>query len=150
MVIESIHNSKKYECLHPLFVKAFEFIRGNDLQNMVPGDYIIEEAVLKAIIYDGPGKTKEVSLEKFECHNHFIDIQYIINGNESMGWKSRHSCILPKGEYSEEKDVLFFNDQPDMFFTLRPGQFAIFFPEDVHAPLISEGEVKKLIITVTV
>jgi len=150
MIIESIHNSKKYDCLHPLFAKAFEFIRGNDLQNMVPGDYIIEEAVLKAIIYDGPGKTKEASLEKFECHNRFIDIQYIINGTESMGWKPRHSCILPKGEYNEEKDVLFYNDQPDMFFTLHPGQFAIFFPEDVHAPLIGEGEVKKLIIKVKV
>jgi YhcH/YjgK/YiaL family protein len=67
-----------------------------------------------------------------------------------MGWKPRHSCILPKGEYSEEKDVLFFNDEPDMFFTLHPGQFAIFFPEDVHAPLISEGDVKKLIIKVKV
>ena len=31
------------------------------------------------------------------------------------------------------------NDTPDTFFQLTDGQFAIFFPEDVHAPMIGEG-----------
>ena len=30
-----------------------------------------------------------------------------------------------------------------MYFELRDGQFAIFYPEDVHAPMIGEGPDKK-------
>jgi biofilm protein TabA len=77
-----------------------------------------------------------------------IDIQLCIDGKETIGWKPRENCISPKGEYNPENDVLFFSDEPDMFFSLTNGQFVIFFPEDVHAPMISEGEVRKLVIKV--
>ena len=47
------------------------------------------------------------------------------------------------------KDVLFYDDAPDMYFQLTDGQFAIFFPEDVHAPMIGgDAEIKKLVIKV--
>jgi YhcH/YjgK/YiaL family protein len=55
---------------------------------------------------------------------------------------------LPNGDYNSEKDVQFFKDAPDMFFQLTNGQFAIFFPADVHAPMIGEGQIKKLVIKV--
>jgi len=35
-----------------------------------------------------------------------------------------------------------------MYFALTDGQFAIFFPEDVHAPMIGEDEIRKLVIKV--
>ncbi|MBP8115537.1 MAG: YhcH/YjgK/YiaL family protein, partial [Chitinophagaceae bacterium] len=35
-----------------------------------------------------------------------------------------------------------------MYFQLTNGQFVIFFPEDVHAPMIGEGDIKKLVIKV--
>ena len=77
-----------------------------------------------------------------------IDIQYCIRGQETLGWKPRQQCVDPKGDYNEEKDVLFYNDIPDMFFGLKENQFAIFFPEDVHAPMIGEGNIKKLVMKV--
>ena len=67
-----------------------------------------------------------------------------------MGWKPRKSCSSPKGEYNPEKDVLFYNDAPDMFFELTDNQFAIFFPEDVHAPMIGDEVIKKLIVKVKI
>ena len=92
--------------------------------------------------------TAEESVAKFECHNQHIDIQLCINGNEQIGWKPREGCKTPKGDYNPEKDVQFYSDQPDTFFSLTNGQFAIFFPEDVHAPMIGDGEIKKLVIKV--
>ncbi|HEX6333121.1 MAG TPA: YhcH/YjgK/YiaL family protein, partial [Flavisolibacter sp.] len=68
-------------------------------------------------------------------------------GSEALGWKPRSSCFEPMG-YNEEKDVTFFNDTPDTYFNLREGQFAIFFPGDVHAPGIGEGIIRKLVIKV--
>lgn len=87
---------------------------------------------------------------KFECHNKHIDIQLCLHGREQLGWKPREKCTTEKEGYNEEKDVQFYSDEPDMYFQLTDGQFAIFFPEDVHAPMIAEGEVKKLVIKVKI
>jgi len=48
--------------------------------------------------------------------------------------------------------VRFFNDVPDMYFQLTTGQFAIFFPEDVHAPMIAADDhtIRKLVIKVKI
>jgi len=64
--------------------------------------------------------------------------------------EARQSCIQPKGNYDQEKDVSFYNDAPDMFFQLINNQFAIFFPEDVHAPMIGKGRIKKMVIKVKI
>lgn len=149
MIIDILQNAPKYFSVHPLFEKAFNYIQKADLKNA--GDEKVEIADgLKAIFSNAPGKTKEVSMSKFECHNKNIDIQLCIDGVETMGWKPRQACKDPNGDYNAEKDVLFFNDKPDMFFQLTNLQFAIFFPEDVHAPMIGDGNIKKVVIKVKV
>lgn len=147
MIIDTVQNAAKYFSVHPLFEKAFEFIGQTDLVNAADGKSDIAEG-LKAIFSNAPGKTKEASLSKFECHDKNIDIQLCINGVETIGWKPREKCIKPNGEYNSEKDVQLYHDEADTFFQLTNGQFAIFFPEDVHAPMIGEGQIKKLVIKV--
>ena len=149
MIIDTLQNAPKYFSAHPLFAQAFEYIRDTDLANAVDGKSDIADG-LKAIFSNSPGKTKEASCAKFECHNKNIDIQLCINGLETIGWKPREKCVTPNGEYNAEKDVQFYNDTPDTFFQLTDGQFAIFFPEDVHAPMIGEGSIKKLVIKVKI
>lgn len=149
MIVDSLKNSGKYNCLHPLFAKAFDFISNKDLLNIENGTFQIEEG-LKLIVSNGHGKTKEASLEKFECHDKNIDIQICVNGKETIGWKPREKCEIPNGDYNSEKDVRFFNDEPDMYFQLTNNQFAIFYPEDVHAPMIGNGEIKKLVFKVKI
>lgn len=149
MIIDTIKNASKYFPVHPLFAKAFEYINQNDLENIEVGKSEISDG-LKAIISQSIGKTKEASLSKFECHNKNIDIQFCINGTETFGWKPREKCVVPNGGYNEEKDVQLFFDDADTFFQLTNGQFVIFFPEDVHAPMIGEGEIKKLVIKVKI
>jgi len=149
MIIDTIKNAHKYFSIHPLFESAFHYINEVDLSNIEVGKADIADG-LKSIISLAPGKTKELSLSKFECHNEHIDIQLCINGNETIGWKPRENCMFNQGEYNAEKDVQFFNDSPDMFFQLTDGQFAIFFPEDVHAPMIGEANIKKLVIKVKI
>ena len=147
MIIDTIKNASKYFSAHPLFAKAFEYINATDLANTPDGKSDIAEG-LKAIFSNAQGKTKEASLSKFECHDKNIDIQLCINGVETIYWKPREKCITPNGDYNPEKDVRFYSDAPDTSFQLTGGQFAIFFPEDVHAPMIGEGEIKKLVIKV--
>lgn len=149
MIIDSLENAGRYTSIHPLFAQAFEYIKSLDLKNAEIGKTDLSDG-LKIIVAEKEGMTQEESVTKFECHNQNIDIQLCISGKEQMGWKPRQSCSSPKGEYNPEKDVLFYNDAPDMFFELTANQFAIFFPEDVHAPMIGDHVIKKLIVKVKI
>ncbi len=149
MIIDTLANASKYSSLHPLFAPAFDFIHSQDLASLPIGVSDIGDG-LKMIVSVGNGKTQAASLEKFECHDLNIDIQICVSGLETIGWKPREKCHLPKGDYNPEKDVRFFNDSPDMYFQLTDNQFGIFYPEDVHAPMIGEGEIKKIVIKVKI
>lgn len=148
MIIDTIQNAGKYYSVHPLFAKAFAYIQRTDLEKTEAGKYDIEGDQLRAIIADKKGMTREESVAEFECHNKHIDIQLCISGTEQMGWKPRETCVTENGAYNAEKDVQFYHELPDMYFRLTAGQFVIFFPEDVHAPMISEDRIKKLVIKV--
>lgn len=149
MIIDSLEQSGKYLQVHPLFEQAFAYISKTDLSAIEVGKYDIADG-LKAIVSDKKGMTQAESCAKFECHNAHIDIQICIRGNETLGWKPRVTCKNEREPYNAEKDVMFYTDAPDMFFQLTDNQFAVFFPEDVHAPMIGEGEIKKMVIKVKI
>lgn len=150
MIIDTIRNADKYYSVHPLFFKAFDFIKSTDLLSMEEGKFEIDGNNLRAIVSNKKGVTAAESVAKFECHNNHIDIQLCIHGTEQMGWKPREKCIQPNGGYNTEKDVQLYGDEPDTFFQLTDGQFVVFFPEDVHAPMIGDNEIKKLVIKVKI
>ncbi len=150
MVIDKLSEINKYTSLHPRFAKAIDYIVTNNLLIAEPGTVLVDGEDIKAIIIEGNCVPKEESLAGFECHNTYIDIQIVLKGKETVGWRARTSCSSPKGEYSEEKDVLFYADAPILFFELQAGMFSIYFPEDVHAPMIGEGPIKKLVMKVRV
>ena len=150
MIIDSLDNAHKYFSVHPYFQKAFAYLRDTDLEQTEPGKYDIDDNKLRAIFFNKKGMSAAESILHFECHDQHIDIQFCIHGKETMGWKPRASCLAQKGEYNPEKDVLFYNDVPDTYFGLTDGQFAIFFPEDVHAPMIGDAEIKKVVIKVKI
>lgn len=150
MIIDTFSNSKKYNSVHPSFAKAFEYIKSQDLAIIEDGKFDIDGDKLRAIVSNKKGMTAEESAAKFECHDKHIDIQLCIKGKEQFGWKPRSDCKDQKGEYNPEKDVLFYNDAPDMYFQLTDNQFAIFFPEDVHAPMIGNDVIKKLVVKIKI
>ena len=150
MVIDKLSEINKYACLHPRFAKAIDYIVTNNLLIAEPGTVLVDGEDIKAIIMEGNCVPKEESLAGFECHNTYIDIQIVLKGKETVGWRSRKNSREPKGEYSEEKDVLFYADAPTLFFELQAGMFSIYFPEDVHAPMIGEGPIKKVVMKVRV
>ena len=150
MIVDTLQNASKYYTLHPLFAKAFEYILQTNLATIEMGRYEIDGDNLKAIFSNKKGMTAAESTAKFECHNKHIDIQLCIKGKEQIGWKPREKCTIENGGYNTEKDVQLYGDHPDMYFQLTNGQFVIFFPEDVHAPMIGDAEIEKLVIKVKI
>lgn len=146
MIVDSLANSDKYVGLHPRFAKAFEFIKAQDLESIEVGKYPIDGPELHASVSSKDGAGRDEA--KREAHNNFIDIQVCVTSGEQYAWKDRSNCVEPKGDYNAEKDVIFYGDAPDTFFTLQAGQFAVFYPEDMHAANMGEGLIKKLVVKV--
>ncbi|TAN80249.1 MAG: DUF386 domain-containing protein [Gallionella sp.] len=148
MILDTIANAARYAALHPLFPRAFEYIRNTDLLSLAPGRYHIIGDDLFAIVEQMPGRTREMA--KLECHRKYIDIQLVLEGVDEMGWKALSDCHEPVGDYSAERDIRFFHDAPDSWIATPPDAFCIFFPEDAHAPLVGEGNIRKVIFKVAV
>ncbi len=85
-----------------------------------------------------------------EVHRRYVDVQLCLIGDEQIGWRPLAQCAAPQGPFDCERDIQFFNDRPETWLALRPGLFAIFFPDDAHAPLAGEGEVRKAVFKLAV
>ena len=148
MILSTLSESGRYAALHPLFPRAFEFIRNTDLLALAPGRYPIVGEQLFVIVENVAGRTREAA--KLECHRKYIDIQLVLEGVDEMGWKALADCVDPVSDYSAEKDIRFFHDAPAAWIATPPGAFCIFFPEDAHAPLVSAGHIRKAIFKIAV
>ncbi len=148
MIRATLTNADRYAALHPLFPRAFEFLRNADLAALAPGRFPIEGEQLRAIVERTVGRSRAEA--KLECHRRYIDIQYVLSGVDEMGWRALGECREPLADYQAEKDIQFFKDAPVSWVATPPGAFCIFFPEDAHAPLVSSGEIHKVILKVAV
>lgn len=148
MIFSTLSQSACYVALHPLFPRAFEYIRNTDLFSLAPGRYHILGEELFAIVEQVPGRTREMA--KLEAHRRYIDIQLVLDGIDEMGWKPLTDCHNPISDYSAEKDIQFFYDTPASWIATPPDAFCIFFPDDAHAPLVSAGGIRKVIFKVAV
>lgn len=148
MILSSLANADRYAALHPLFPRAFEYMRDTDLLLLAPGRYPIVEKQLFVIVENVPGRTRADA--KLECHRRYIDIQLVLEGTDGMGWKALADCREPVSDYSEEKDIRFFHDAPATWIAAPPGHFCVFFPEDAHAPLVGSGNIRKAIFKIAV
>ncbi len=148
MIFDKIENAKKYYQLHPKFEKAFKYLVINKLTEMPLEKFEIEGEDLFVMFTNKEGKAK--SSAKLEAHQKYADIQFLIAGNEQIGWKSHSDCKSVDKVYDADKDIEFFKDEPQTFFSLKPECFAIFFPEDAHAPMVGEGLIHKAVIKIKI
>ncbi len=146
MILDILENAPRYFALHEGLAKAFEFLSRPGLQELPVGRYEIDGDRIYAMVSTGPGRRKEDAL--LETHEKYIDIQFILEGCDTMGWKPKSLCTQPAREYDSKADIQFFEDTPDAWLATGSGSFAIFFPEDAHLPLVSEGQIHKVVVKV--
>ena len=146
MIIDTIDNLGKYVALNPLFADVVEFLKTNDLQTMEVGKYPIKDKDLFLNLSLAKQRTKDTAI--LETHINMIDIQIPITCAETFGYTPLED--LPDFEYNAEKDITKYGDlMAESFVDCQPGMFAIFFPQDGHAPCISMApEIKKAIFKV--
>jgi biofilm protein TabA len=145
MIIDSIESASLYIKTHAGFKAAFDFLEKTDLSSIIEGRYPIKDQDVFAIVSTSEGRGKTTDLE---AHKKYIDIQFIAEGTETMGWKPVKECLSLLKPYDASKDIEFYSDTPQNYVETAQNQFCIFFPQDAHAPLSGTGTVKKIVIKV--
>ena len=148
MILDSLSNSASIEQLHPLFKQAFDYLKSTDFSKKEAGKIVLDGDNLYISVAEPTGKSKDAA--KLETHNHYIDIQMPLTTTETIGWKAGKNLKKISQPYNEKNDITFFEDEATTFIKVSPGEFAIFSPEDGHAPGIAEGKFRKVIVKVRI
>jgi YhcH/YjgK/YiaL family protein len=148
MIYDKIDNIDIYVGISEDIRIGLEWLRDvkPDIEN---GVYEIIPRV-KAIVSEYT--TKEINENGYEAHREYIDIQYLISGEEIVGSLPLEYLKEIK-PYKKETDAAFYvgigvNHQE---LLLGNGYFAILFPQDGHMPLLSVDtpmKVKKVVVKV--
>jgi YhcH/YjgK/YiaL family protein len=149
MILDRLTNAEQYRELSPRLWQGLEFLRTAPLLELEAGRHAIDGDKLFALVQDYT--TKLAADCQYEAHRKHWDIQVVAKGSEQVGWA--HVAQMKESIlYSEERDVAFFTGQGDLF-TLLPGMFAVFLPQDVHMPCLQAAtpeEVRKVVVKVAI
>ncbi len=148
MVLDRIENFEKYLSLNPNFVKAMEFLQNSNLQDLPLGRNEICGDLIFANVVEAKSKSK--SEAPIEIHRKYIDVHVPLSGDELIGYTPL--AELPYAEFVEADDAALYplSLSARDYFNVRRGEFAIFFPQDGHAPAITPTPLKKIILKVAI
>lgn len=137
----------QYHKNEAMWKKAFAFLRDSDLTKLKPGKYPIDGTNVFASVTEAPSKEFENSA--WESHRKYIDLQYVIKGQETIGVASVSKATVTK-PYNEATDSANYNAE-GQYYIAMPGTFFLFFPDDAHRPNIKVAGydvVKKIVIKI--
>ena len=148
MILDRIDNSHLYYALHSKFKQAFDHCREIDVNAIPVGRYEINGEKIYAMVQQYNTKPEDQGI--WEAHRRYIDLQYVVQGCERIGYANIGH--LTQGEYVESRDFLPLFGEGDPF-TLYSGNFVLLMPEDAHMPGLAVGTpapVKKIVIKISV
>ena len=132
--------------------KAIDFLRRPDIHDLADGRVDIDGQHLFALIQRY--ETVMTDIPKFEYHRKYMDVQYIVSGEEIIGWAPAGRMVVTEA-YDIERDICFgiVSKGEITPVYLQAGQLAVLYPEDGHAPKLAAGSpspVIKIVVKVAV
>jgi YhcH/YjgK/YiaL family protein len=149
MIIDKLTNSHLYSGLGERVNKAFDYLNNTDFSKTELGKYEIDGDNIFALVNEY--NTKDEIEGKLEAHKKYIDVQFVAEGEELMGYAPLENQKVID-EYNLRNDITFYSGEKS-FALVKEGMFAIFFPTDVHLPGIKvkdKSYVKKVVVKVKV
>ena len=115
---------------------VFDFIKNNDLTTIPLGiTHLSEDVYFNMQEYT----TRDLGEQILEAHQQYIDLQYVISGNELIG----SGCLSDAtnvAAYDESTDYAGYKLPIFPYYLANPEYFFVFFPDQPHLPGIQAGE----------
>jgi YhcH/YjgK/YiaL family protein len=147
--INKVEFARQYHLNKIFWNKAFAFLRDTDLVTLKSGRHTIDGDNVYAIVSEAP--SKDYDKTAFESHKNYIDLQYVITGEENMGRTRVESLTVDKA-YNDKADIAYYKGDGKIY-TVPQNSFLLFFPGEAHRPNITPGGnkvVKKVVIKIRV
>ncbi len=144
MITDLTSQGDRYTGIHPAFTDAFAFLSSAEPAQLPIGTH--DRGSFTAVVIETAGK--DVHGARLEYHERDIDIHATLQGHDIIGWRPRALCTTPDGGFDSANDIGFVRDQPTLWIPVPPGSFAVFFPEDGHAPLAGDGPIRKIVLKI--
>ncbi len=148
MIYDNLKNAQIYFPLGEKIQKALTYLQTTDFSTIAPGTYDIVGTDVYAIISEY--NTKPLSSGKWESHKKYIDVQYVYEGKERIGFSESKKMMVLE-EYDNRKDLTIYKGEGH-FVNVEENHFLIFFPTDVHMPGMAINipkAVKKVVVKVS-
>lgn len=148
MVADIIEHASLYYDLSPGIKTALKYLACTDLLAAEPGRHELDDGCF-ALVQDYTTAPREQ--KRWEAHRKYIDVQYIANGVEAVGYAACTELRAVEA-YNEAGDIGWFEGEGS-FINACAGAFVILFPHDAHMPgaaLGSPGPVRKVVVKVPV
>jgi YhcH/YjgK/YiaL family protein len=144
---DKIEFAKQYHANKTYWDQAFAYLKNTDLNAIAKGKYPIDgDNVFASVTADS---SKNFDKTTWESHRKYIDLQYVINGEELIGVYPVSKATVTKA-YDEKRDAANYSADGKLYSAV-PGIFFLFFPSDAHRPNITPGGnkvVKKIVIKI--
>lgn len=147
--IDKVQFAKQYHLNRAAWDKAFAYLKNTDLKMLNNGRHVIDGNTIYAIVTEAP--SKDYDKTAFESHRKYIDLQYVIEGEENMA-KTPVTSVTVNKPYDEAADIAYYAGDGKIY-TVPAGTFMLFFPTEAHRPNITPGGnkvVKKIVIKIKV
>lgn len=126
MILTTIDHLNDYIGSCPALAAVENFVKTHtDLQ---PGRYELDNGAYAMV---KEGMTKEEASVRFEAHRRYVDVHYLVSGNERIVWRMIDGMPVCQ-PYNEEKDNIFFSGMEGCAIDMAPGELMVCFPSDGH------------------
>jgi len=145
MIFDRMENAKQYESLGRAWWAAFDAMARYDAAAFAPG----KTALPAGLFLSQMEETLKPVPEAFEAHRKYADLMFMAEGEETVFYTPAAALQRITAEYDPARECLLAAPQPGAVpLPLGKGAFAIFFPQDAHAPGCGEGVVRRVVIKV--
>jgi YhcH/YjgK/YiaL family protein len=135
MVVDTLTNRHLYAGLGKRIAAALTLLSQEDFRAQATGRHEVDGANLFYLVQ--AYTTKNVREASWESHRKYLDVQYVVEGTERMGWAPVPSLQVTK-PYDADKDAALYQGD-GVFLTAGPGTFFLLWPDDGHMPGIAAG-----------
>jgi biofilm protein TabA len=150
VIVDSLTHLLKDEAAFGLKIqRGLQFLRDTDFTGKAAGRHEVDEELFYFI---NEYETKEVEECFWEAHRKNLDLHYILEGKEKIGYAAIERLEV-KEEYSDEKDAVFFNGELESAVAVSAGDLVICYPQDGHMTAIAAGEktaVRKVVLKIKI
>lgn len=118
--------------VHPKLREILDMMMRTDFTSLQEGKYVHSGTDVYYTVMMLQARDRQQT--KAEKHEQYIDIHYLLEGEETIGWACDSGSNIVVDSSPADDYTLYADVQGEQFVDLLPGMYAVLYPTDIHRP----------------